>query len=850
MSFVASSYNYATPLSSAPGLISGTTNVPDNKYFTLFDNTLDGSYYPITGDVGIWSGAVSDESGVLSSTFVLTVTEEASINAFRLVGSQYSYPVSFTVQFYNGDELLYTITEADNSAPEYVHYLDTTLDVTHYTVAIPKISSGGAVVRLYSVGEVGYARRVDPIYVQVSERSSVTTLRVLNLADTLLISDATNRSSIVNTINPTYDTLAVRNTEKPTLTNVHTRMKDPYRHIYGKVYVTYSDPMLDSETTVEANTEAYNSARAQLMDDVKASNELLFTLYDNDLSGRYSVMSDNSQVGWVSGVISNIIGSFVDDAEPFTLGSSVLAHAVLGSEPSIAAGIAPSLKISFFARPVTPLMVHFDDSHGSVAKDFTATFFFNDGTTLQKSFVGNTSAQVLINDTALSDVTGIEIAVTSTTLPYHPVGILEIPIISTLLYEGYADHSDLISIDLLEELTYNDDVEALGGMSANEATIVFDNSDNEFYFNNEQSLISKQLKRNRKVVPWLGVEVVPGTIEWYQQGVFWSYSWNVPVKSLTATVVAFDTIGLLDTTSFEKHLTQVNKSIGDLIDYVLIDAKASLEFLTWSIDPELYNVIIPYAWFEPGSHTKALRKISAAYPMHIYCDRYGTICAAPQKLRLDSYLDTWSDSTNVISKEYSSLYTTLPNIVSVTVHNPLLISNDQLVKDTLIFDVADVPTRTLNFSRPYLADIVVSIDKDDTVSFTYEVYSWGIVLNFTGSGTVQSIVCTGTTVDISNTSVLMRKNAESIKVDGAVTREVSSDFIQTSSLATTIINRIFSLSEYDKYDASVMYRGDIALSINDPIRLLDGIAPDNRYNIRRHQLSWNGALTGTADINT
>jgi hypothetical protein len=130
------------------------------------------------------------------------------------------------------------------------------------------------------------------------------------------------------------------------------------------------------------------------------------------------------------------------------------------------------------------------------------------------------------------------------------------------------------------------------------------------------------------------------------------------------------------------------------------------------------------------------------------------------------------------------------------------------------------------------------------------VYSWGVVVNFTGAGVVRSIVCSGAALDISNTSVVSQRDANSVRLNGAVTRDISSDFVQTSSLATELIRRLLALSTYDKYDATVDYRGDIALSINDPILLLNGIAPDNRYNIKRHELFWNGALTGSAYLNT
>jgi len=693
-------------------------------------------------------------------------------------------------------------------------------------VTITDISSAG-VARIYNVYNPGYVKRVDTLNVSPDAGEiaiASTDIKVIR-QDSLIVAVAEDRPSIHNTIAPTQDTLKVRHIAEAALTNIHSVMKAPSRHIYGKVYITYADPLLETETTVEANMSAYNSNPDQLIDAVTQpdTDVKYFTLYDNDLSGEYSVMSERSQIGWVTDGVSNASGVFADE---------------------------PYVTINFASRPVLPLTIFFDDSHGCVAKDFTVQFKHENGTTTTRTFTGNTASSVQVTDEALVDVVAVTVRIQSGTVPGYAVAILEIPIISTVLYEGYQDRSSLMSIDTLEELTYDDSVEALGGISANSTTIVLDNSDRSFYFNNPNQVVASQLKRNRKIEPWLGAEITPGVIEWYKQGTYWSYRWNVPVNGLTATVVGFDTIGLLDTTSFTNHQVLVNKSIGQLVDYVLNDAKSTLSFITWKVDPALYNVIIPYAWFACASHTAALRKISQAYPMHIYCDRDGNICAAPQKLHLDYYYDSWRDSDTVISKEYTSLFTTVPNIVTVNVGVPKLVLDASLAQDELAFNVATSPTRTLNFGSPYVSDLLISMDKDSAVSYTYEVYSWGITFHFTGTGIVRSINCTGMAVDISTSSAITRRDEDSIRVNGAVSRTVSADFIQNSSLATMIIDRIFTLSEQDRYDATVQYRGDISLTINDPILLIDGIAPDNRYNIRRHQLSWNGSLTGTADINT
>lgn len=825
MSYGANQYNYATPLSSVVSLVAEQPSVVDKKYFMLANNTLDGSYTPISGDVGLWGASVSGTDGTLPTPFVVTVTDNSTINAFRLTGSVHSYPVAFTVRFYNGSSLLYTITETNNGLVQYVHYLPRTLTVTRYEISVTRISAPSTVARLYNVYEPPYIKRTDRLSIGTAHEGTFSGLHQIKLSDTLRIKPR-DTANFYNAINRTHDTLVVGCNDTCSFgvpVNVHTRMKEASRRVYGKVYITYTDPMLDSTYHISGSITAYNSAPAQLIDGKHETNRNFFNLYENDLTGRYVVSDASSQVGWVSNALSNASGSFD--------------------------GQAPYLRIDFTPRPLNNLQITFDDSRGAIPVDFTFKYVNEDGTTTVYEFVDNSDAVVSI-EAQTSKVVAVVLEVTRLSKPGYPVVILEMPILFTLEYVGYQDRSDLINIDLLEELTYDDDVEALGGVSANVITVALDNSNKDFNFNNADSIVAASLKSNRKIVPYLGVEVTKGEIEWYTLGTFWSYRWDVPVESLTAKVVGFDTIGLLDKTPFSNHTVQIDKSIGWLLEYVLSDAKRQLPFVSYSIDTALYDIIIPYAWFSNGSHTAALRKISECYPMHIYCDRDGVICAAPQKLHLDDYFDVWSDSTNVISKRYDSLYTTLPNIINVEVKSPVVKEEETLVEDSLAFNVTSVSSRTLNFSNVYVSGIVVSIDCDSTVQYTYSAYSWGLVVNFTGTGTVRSIKCTGAALDISHSATITNRDEESIIANGSSKRDIKSDFIQTADHATMLIDRILSLSEHDKYDVHVEYRGDIALSINDPILLLDGIAPDNRYNIKRHTLFWDGSLSGTADLNT
>ena len=822
MSYTANQYNYATPPYGQSRPVLDKYTADTTKYFTIFGNVLDGSFHPISGNVGTWGSSISGTDGMLEEPFVFSVYDTMYINSFRLIGSKYSYPVDFKVEFYNDSTLVYSINETGNTNEEYFVYFTSTIVATSYTVTIYKINASNEVARLHNVYNPGYIKRQDTLKLLPTESNIASVRSSLYRLETAAVSES-SITHITNIIDRTFDELSVSSIEEQELTNIHTVMKQPSRKVYGKVYITYTDPMLEIVTNIQATSEAYNSDKQQLLDTIGVTDRRYFTLYDNDLSGNYVPSNKYSQVGWVSAVISDANGEF--------------------SQP-------PSVTIAFESRPISSLKISFDDSHGALAKDFIVRLGYKDGSNADYQVVDNTEATVnVISDGVVADVAYISVIVSKVTRPYSPAAILEIPVSSTILYKGYEDVSELMSIDFLEELTYQDEVEALGGVSANEVTVVLDNSSKDFFFNSG-SPVANQLRRNRKVAPWLGAEVIPGEIEWHSLGTFWTHKWDVPVNGLSATAVAFDTIGLLSLTDYSEHHVQVNKSIGELIEYVLNNARILLPFIEYIIDDALYDIIIPYAWFERSNHAAALRKISECFPMHIYCDRDGRICAKPQKLHFDFYYDEWSDSTNIISKNYSSLYTTLPNIVNVSVSNMQPMPNTELYRDDRAIYVEGSSDVSLVFNMPYVSDLSVEVVCDSSISYTYKEYSWGILIKFVGTGTVESVRCFGTGLDAVGTSTVTRQDNESIRLDGAVTRTVASDFIQTTELATLIVDRIFSLSEFDKFDATVNYRGDISLSINDSIILHDGIAPDNRYNIKRHKLSWNGGLTGSADLNT
>ena len=842
MSYSANQYNYATPLSSVKGLMNELSAVPDKKYFTLHDNTLDGTSVLVADDAGLWSASMSDEERYLAEPFVVTIEVETTINAVRLVSNETSRPVDFSIELFNATQSLHKVDVVGNTDADILVVLPDKFTITHYVITVTRIGAADNVARLYNVYNPMYISTGDTLKVQSAGKATYDhdqhvlqftgsdTLHLHTIeestkhfisSDVLSFEGNVESYGITNVIDVTKDTVYVEATDNAELVNIHTVMKEPSRRIFGKVEITYVDPMLDNDITITPISEAYNSSTSQIFDGVYEATPNLFALYDNYLSGNYLVGDESSQVGWVSGAVSGDNGIF-----------------------SMPVGFS----VNFFSKPIVSFGIVFDDSRNNLVKDFFVLLTTADGKVHEFGFADNNDTEVQVTAN-LADVVSIEVLILRVARPGVPAVVLSMPALSSILYKGYEDDSRLMSIELFEELSYEDEIEMLGGVSANEVTVRLDNSNREFFFNSG-SMVANQLKRNRKIQPWLGAEITPGVIEWYNLGTFWSHKWDVPVNGLTATVVGFDTIGLLGNTPFIEHEVQIDKSLGFLIEYVLKDAKKTFSFIEYKIDESLYDVVIPYAWFDNTNHAAALRKISLCYPMHIYCDRDGRVCAVPQNLHPAYHYDKWSESTNIIDTSYSSLYTALPNSINVTVYNPVVIQDEKLVESDTPFTVDEMSECVLNFNKPYISDIIVDIECDATVSYTYEVYSWGIILYFTGEGLISHISCSGTCVDVSSSSIMSRQDATRIRLEGAVSRDVESPFIQSFELAKYLIDRFFELLKTDKFDATVTYRGDISLTINDSIELMESIAPITTYNIKRHQLSWNGSLTGSADLNT
>lgn len=593
-------------------------------------------------------------------------------------------------------------------------------------------------------------------------------------------------------------------------------MKEPSRRIHGMVEVLYNNYIRDN--TVTGNAGAHGSSVYNISDGRQVASAKYFKLHDNNLTGEYKVIGEASEVGWWPKTMPNDIGVYE---------------------------VPQTLSLQFSQRNLFGIELYWG-SQGALLydfpMDFTITAHTTDGSVVVD--VADNTSNVYSTDQLFRNVYQLDITIRKVANPSRPCVLMHVPMESVMVYYD----KDLIDIALLEELSFEDNKEVLGGISANELTVRFNNEDKSFYFNNTQSPIAGYIKKNRRVRAWLGVEPFDnGEVLWSSLGTFWTYSWDVPVGSLVAKTVALDTIGLLNTVTYYDHYVYTNMSIYDIISTILTSAKNKFSFLEWEIDNALKDIIIPTVWFEYDTYAAALNKVASCDFVDIYCDRDGRIVAKYKTVQATTQDDVWSNSTNVIDTTYPTLYTAPANDIKVHVTNVTMEQGWPLDERIVNEEVAAGDVRVFTFSSiAYDAEPWVI----STAPYTVECYSWGLIITFTGSGTFSSVEARGEILAVDNTTFVEKLNQEAILENGTVECTIQSDFIQSAQHAARILERIYDRSAASIYDAKVTYRGDIQLTLTNNIYLADGIAQSNLYSIKRHQLRWNGSLSGTAELST
>lgn len=803
-------------------------NTPGHKWFSLHDNVLDGSYHLFDSasalQVGWWGSTLSDVGGVFASPPVLTITETRSIQSLQVVGDSLlnDYPVDFTVKLYNGTTLLHTETVTGNEAVVWKKNLSATFDVTKIEITVSKVNKASRVAKIVDAFSPFEIIRTDTLKPNLTEVSLVPL--GINSTDAIKIAGSLNENDTLTIQLTRTDNLKVKLQENIEMTNVHTRMNETFRQTYAKVEITYTDPFLDNTINITDNGAAYNTSSEELIDNIEVPAHKWLSLSDNKLDGTYSAIGGTKEysVGWWSAALSDGSGNFA---------------------------VKPMVTVTFAPRALYTLKVVGDAALNNYPVDFEIKCYDHTNTVVHtETVIGNSDIKWFKNINTLLGITKLELTISKINKSNDTAKLTEF---FTAIVETYYNDG-IVDLSLLEELAYPSDSIALGSVSANEIDISLDNSDGKFNLGNTQSPLYNLIKRNRRVRAWLGVEIIPETIEWYPLGVFWTVGWDVPDNSLEAHTTARDRLELLRLSNFTTSLVYENYSLYQLFQIVLDDA--GLLPSDYVLDASLNSIVIPYAWFDRMSHREALQRLAQCAYIQVYCDRYGKVVVGPIDTSPQVYFN-FDNDTNIYSKSYPITASEITNYVEVTIGNVVVKPMQEMLNvsenltlaagqsTTLVYSFNSVPAK--NIQEPVLTGAT-----DLTIDMI--PYAWGIELTLTNnnasSRTVTGIVVQGEPLEIANQSYVVAKDDVLIRDNGKQSVTISHDFIQDSYYAQTLASTLLDAYKQSMYDVSIQARGNMGLFLGHKIQVNDSKMNTNyQYITQRQTINWNGSLSATVD---
>ena len=875
---------------------------PSYKWFSLQDNRLDGSYHPLpadgSGQVGWWGTSLSDASGYLSASPTLTIAVDGArpVHTLRVAGDSLlnEYPVDFVIRLYNDITLLHTEAVTGNTQVVWVRGLSQTFDVTKIELVATRVNKPGRTVKVLEAlnpfeiyrgdaleprldtavvsltrplssvdalkaAAIGVAAPVEaqvpgvdslavsladssffwlyeflrkdtlkpvfdetarPVLVNCAAQDNLNIKVIESIADfvvnlakaaELVVSRDIEAREITVDLPLRTDELGVAFAGDGDLTNIHSVMNAPRRRTYGRVQITYSDPFLDVTITATASGTAHGTDAYGTANNLKTSAHKWLSLHENTLDGSYHPLPMEPAVGWWSDVLSDASGVFV--------------------EP-------PTLTVSFEPRSVHELQVIGDDKLDSYPVDFAINLYdANDTLLYSEVATGNERVNWTEGIELVSNVAKMELVILRINKPYSAAKIVEFYTAVQEVYEG----RDLLSINLLEEQESTGGTLPIGNISSNEIRIRLNNEDRHFDPANEQSPIHNRLKRNRRIRAWLGAEVVPGEIEWYSLGEFWTLDWRVPEQEYYAETTGRDRLELMRQTEFVSSEVYQSHSLYQLAEIILRDYGLAPD--KYVIDPALEEIVIPYAWFSRVTHREALRQIAMAALARVYTDRQGRVVIRVFDTAVKPLFEF--DGHNIFNKDQPLAWGKTVNHVEVKTSplqpGPLV----NVVHETEGFSLAAGAElkQTYTFSMTPVIDVMAPeiASEGSVVVKDYTAYAWGVDIVFENvgatDGTVTSVIVKGKRLEPGGGRIAVARDEMSVIEHGVQKLTVENEFIQTAERAQAIADALLAVFKDPGHDLILDARGNIALQLGDMVT-----AWGDEYFLVRQELDWDGSL--------
>ena len=267
------------------------------------------------------------------------------------------------------------------------------------------------------------------------------------------------------------------------------------------------------------------------------------------------------------------------------------------------------------------------------------------------------------------------------------------------------------------------------------------------------------------------------------------------------------------------------------------------------IDPWTQNVIIPYSWFNPVTHRRALGVIAESCGGSVYQDRLGTV-------RLESALfngnggtvdnigqDRIIDSTTPVSKIFNRVQINTKPYIAIAEQDVWTLGGDNIINNG--------QSRTF---RVFLNDWDAVIDLYAGLSsapagatITSQTwYTWGGNITVLGSANDQVLTLTarGKPLVVRGARLITEDDSASIRRNGLRALAINNNqLIQDPVIAETVAEAILSSTAQERRDIEAQWRGDPTIELGDKVQIdgQDGI-------VLSQQFRYNGALSSQIKV--
>jgi len=584
--------------------------------------------------------------------------------------------------------------------------------------------------------------------------------------------------------------------------------------VYGKVQIDYTDPFLDQSIAVTATEETDVSFPGQTANGITSMGAAFAALDDLwTIDDDYTLAPEDGslETGWWGTQLAGSGGSFV--------------------------ATYPKLTATFASRPVWSLRVVGDDKRSEYPVDFTVKLY-STGDTLEhtETVTGNTDVTWTTDITPHTEIVKSVLEITKWSTVGCQAKIAEFFTSIQETYEG----DEIIGIKLLEEREITRGGLPVGNISSNEVEIRLSNITRYFDADNTSSPLYELIKSNRRIKAWLGV-MVSGSVEYVPLGTFWSGDWEVPEDEIYARTTARDRLELLRKTNYSNTSVQESITLYDLAADVLTDA--GLAAAEYSIDIELDDYTIPYAYFNNVSHREALRLIAEAVAGQVYADRDGVI-------RIDgpSYLSGVTSSSLTVSKFFKkntpAKTDELANYIEVETQ-PLsegTLTEIYRSNSTIAVAASSSVSLSVTYNTSPCVDVVGDLEGETNTTISAATYgATGADVTLTNSGgSTENVTLTidGKPLTAANRVKVISQDSDSITEYGKIKFVFpQNSLIQAETMAQDIADLILAAYKDARRDLDMEWRGNPAVELSDKITV-ESVG----YHVIRQEFNYDGAL--------